>query len=1061
MTGSKRLEKLGSFRPDLPTSGHIEGKRGADARLWLHQSILEAIEHRPRTSKRLAIVTQQLAALGRSTIVKGCSDTVNSGWRRTPLGGQHGMHYYLWWSPQGTRQTKRFKSLKSNNILLRAVRHHDDHSPLNVGKLGDYHTLEWRDLDGESQSIFATPWTDVQQLFALEDSAVRLVYGYPGSGKTVALWRAVEARNSGRTLYLSWSHSLVEHARARFAAFAPPNSAVDARDFATFLGELCGKDVRRQSLVESREAFNKAFEWWKIADHYGPWRNRMDALHAELRSVLFGCAVPALYQCDDDNAKLSDAAYLTGGVSSVGRSAGQHVLELLRRSDWRNWYGVVFPEIAAARQALARLTKGHVPDGLAKFDRIVVDEAQDLTLLETAVVAQYCRALAKRRGHAPWLLLASDDGQTVRPSGFDAGRLNKLLNDWLTTPEEFSLEQNVRSPRVIAKVVERASHLYAVIRKGSRPVDQRSQLNESEGAAGVDARLIYAETKDSSEARELIGGLSDLEDVAMVTPEGTVPAWVPPAARNAVLTPEAAKGLEYSSVCVLDLGPVLMRLRHSLDDHDPLEVHERRTAIDRLRVALSRATENLVLIDVAPDDRARQLCLELLGNPERFTASDLIELFEDSDYPPDERILTRTNDARRLADVALPRAWERALQAHRLLSGATGEALVDDRAIQSEVCLTMLGVGARRLVDDRLDPPVRASIAQTTVEVAEAWGNPSQRDVVHELVLWANDPAGPPLDLLKAGLRLKGPDRVWLDAALASAQQVLREAIRSSARDVALAHHFAAGIEGILRVAGFMGDVAEETARLRHLAAEALTTAGEFKRATRMMRLVESPEPGTLAMISEGMGRHSQAGELFEQADSPEGALRNWRKAGCYEEALAHATGDTRADLQWMIEVEDSMRDRPHEIQNRLTVGERRSLTSATRMPAGEHDRPVRGLEELRDLEFTRQLAEAKGRKYREFAVESERSGRHWIAAEAYELAGMHQEAHRNWREAGHFIGALKLAKGQAKADLEWMIRTTALMVRRPIGLQDRLEPAERRRLAKAMRLPMRRKSAA
>lgn len=625
MTGSKQIPKLDSFRPDLAASGHIGGKRGADARLWLHHSIFEAIGHRPRTSKRLAIVAQQLAAFGRSTIVKGCSDPANSGWRRTPLGGQHGMHYYLWWSPQGTRQTKRFKSLKSNTILLRAVRHHDDHRPLSVGKLGDYHSLEWRDLDGESRSIFETPWTEVQQLFALEDKPVRLVYGYPGSGKTLALWRAVEARNSGRTLYLSWSRLLIEQAQARFGAFAPPDSAVDTRDFATFLGELCGKDVRRQSLAESRSAFRRAFEWWKISDHQGPWRNRLDALHAELRSVLFGCAVPGLYPCDGDDAKLSDATYLTGGISTVGGAAGKHVLELLHRSDWHQWYGTVFPELAAARRALAHVAKGQVPDGLAHYDRVVVDEAQDLTLLETAVVAQFCRALAKRRGYAPWLLLASDDGQTVRPSGFDSGRLNKMLNDWLTTPAEFSLEYNVRSPGVIAGVVERASDLYAVVRKGSRPVDQRSQLMESEGASGVDARLIYAETKSKEEAQELITKLTDLEDVAMVTPEGTVPTWVPPEARNAVLTPEEAKGLEYSSVCVLELGPILTRLRHSLDDHDSLEVHERRTAIDRLRVALSRATENLILIDLAPDEKARQLCRELLDNPERFTASDVLD----------------------------------------------------------------------------------------------------------------------------------------------------------------------------------------------------------------------------------------------------------------------------------------------------------------------------------------------------------------------------------------------------------------------------------------------------
>ena len=942
MTSSERFPKLDSFRPDLPTAGHTGGKRGADGRLRLHQKILDEIENRPRISKRLSIVVQQMAALGRSTMVKGCSDPVNSGWRRTPLGGHHGMHYYLWWSPQGTRQTRKFKSLQRNSILLRAVRHHDDHSPLNVGRLMDYFPLDWMDLDGESASCFETPWTDVQQLFALEDKPVRLVYGYPGSGKTAALWRAVEARSSGKTLYLSWSRSLTAHARARFSAFAPPGSVVDARDFGTFLGELCGADVRRQSLAASREAFRGAFEWWKISDHYGPWRNRMDALHAELRAVLFGCAVPGMYECDGNDARLSDAAYLRGGVSSVGPGAGNHVLELLRRSGWLGWYADVFPEIAAAGSALARLNKGRLPDGLRDFDRIVVDEVQDLTLLEAAVVAQYCRVLAARRGHAPWLLLAFDDGQTVRPSGFHAGRLNRLLHDWLTPPEEFNLEYNVRSPGPIAGVVERASVLYTVIRKGSRPVDQRSQLMERNGASRVDARLIYTEIENREEARSLLAGLGDVDDVAMVTPESTVPDWVPPQHRSAVLTPEEAKGLEYSSVCVLDLGSVLTRLRRSVDGQDPLEIHMRRTAIDRLRVALSRATENLILVDVAPDDRARQLCLELLGSAERFTAGDLLELFEDADYPPDERIYTRTNDAQTLADVSLERAWERALQALRLLGGADGRALVDDQSVQDEVCLTVLGIGARRLVEEGLEGAMRDTISRTAEAVTQAWGSPKQFKVVRELALWTADRTRQPLDLLEAGLELDELDRAWLDAALPAVQQQLRRAIRNCAGDAVSAHRFTGDVEGILEVAGFMGDVGGEARRLRKVALDVLADAADFRTASQMLARMESPEPRQVAIVSEGFGRHAQAAAAFEEAGMSQDALRNWRRAGEYEKALPHAGGDTKADLQWMIQSEKLMQLRPADIQNRLTAAERKRLAKATRMPTRRR-RPVAG----------------------------------------------------------------------------------------------------------------------
>ena len=49
-----------------------------------------------------------------------------------------------------------------------------------------------------------------------------------------------------------------------------------------------------------------------------------------------------------------------------------------------------------------------------------------------------------------------------------------------------------------------------------------------------------------------------------------------------------------------------------------LEEHVRRTAIDRLRVTLSRSTETLAFVDVGGDDAALNLSRELLGDAVRF-----------------------------------------------------------------------------------------------------------------------------------------------------------------------------------------------------------------------------------------------------------------------------------------------------------------------------------------------------------------------------------------------------------------------------------------------------------
>jgi len=46
--------------------------------------------------RRLRLILEQLAAHGRTEIVKGCARP-NRGWRRSPLGGARGSQYYLWW----------------------------------------------------------------------------------------------------------------------------------------------------------------------------------------------------------------------------------------------------------------------------------------------------------------------------------------------------------------------------------------------------------------------------------------------------------------------------------------------------------------------------------------------------------------------------------------------------------------------------------------------------------------------------------------------------------------------------------------------------------------------------------------------------------------------------------------------------------------------------------------------------------------------------------------------------------------------------------------------------
>ena len=108
------------------------------------------------------------------------------------------------------------------------------------------------------------------------------------------LWKAVEARSGQRVLYLTWSRELTAAAEEHFRAFPPADAQVEARDFATFLGEVCGADVERRTLSESRALFAAATA-------------RLGRRQAEVRAMLLGLAMPG----DTDAIPAGDLVWLS------------------------------------------------------------------------------------------------------------------------------------------------------------------------------------------------------------------------------------------------------------------------------------------------------------------------------------------------------------------------------------------------------------------------------------------------------------------------------------------------------------------------------------------------------------------------------------------------------------------------------------------------------------------------------------------------------------------------------------------------------------------------------
>ena len=506
-----------------------------------------------------------------------------------------------------------------------------------------------------------------------------------------------------------------------------------------------------------------------------------------------------------------------------------------------------------------------------------MDEVQDLTLVELAVVIELCRAIGLRRRSAPWLLIAGDEGQTVRPSGFEWSSLNSLLARTLTAPQRFTLDTTLRSPERIAEVIERASQLYQMtgLERGLRPSDQRHER----GGDPTDAHLFYVDSPNVEETVRLLERLDDLANVAVVTPGTDAPEWLPDRLVDMVLTPAVVKGLEYQTVCVLEPGRVLQRLRADgdlLSNAPELEAHSRRTAIDRLRVAISRATENLAFIEIAPDDTTQMSSISLLGDAATYSPEDLVEYLTNTDMLPDIMIPEMIGRVGELIDTAPGRAWQLAVQAVHLLGSQDSPGAASDDATHREAHTTLLSTAARMLVDGLPARVSRGQVSARAKNSAALMGGKTSVDAFSRLDEWTQDRQSSPLRLLDAALSLEaGGD--WLRDALPPVSQAVRDSIERCAADVVEAEHFAGDVEGWLELSGYRGDFKGRARDLRSRAATALLQARRVEQAERVIRTVRPEDMLLNALYMEKSGRMEEAATLYERAGSSTDANRELR----------------------------------------------------------------------------------------------------------------------------------------------------------------------------------------
>lgn len=957
MRGPKRRRQQRGRSREAATAARVELKsypadeagrlpadttRGFPHGLQVHADVSEKAESTPVIAHRLSLVMSQLAAHGATSVASGGGRQAD-GWRRSPLGGEGREHYYLWWRRRG--ESPGAPGSAAEEILLRAI-HAGEGSPRleTEAEPGDYLLID--DALGLEATAGAWPWTPEQIDFALGTETVRLIEGRPGAGKTTALWLAIDAREEETILYLTWSRALVNTAREHFAAFAPASTTVQALEYREFLETAAGaaiatderdaaKAAIRESLAESREM-------------------QTELLETELRGVMYGRAAggrfgetpaaaagepPRLARLQPDEYRDERARQWrneTAALETVAERLSRISPETAARA---------FPELAAAATAARKLRAGEVPSKLAGVNRIVIDELQDLTLVELWPVLELFKEI-DRRGRTPRLLAAGDAAQTVRASGFDWSRYSAAIGHELATrPASFALETSARAPARIAEVLERLRGRYTEIEKGQRPTRQQPAAG---GDESLQADLAHVSLTDGEEARNTVKRLAAEPLVAILQPDPEPAAWIDAETAALTIDPEGAKGLEYRTVCVLDAGRMLARIEGKTGRNEKRRGRvgaAARMLLDRLNVACSRATGQLVVLDV--DDGTNDRTTELLGEEAaEYAADEIVALVADDDLTPAARARLYLAEAEVLADEQWERAWQRAEQATRLLGPPELPGTVADTADRAEIRTRALALAATRLFEHYHAGTIPAyeSLAMT-VEIdgpepgTDAYGvYDLEKGVMVGLSQVAS--TGNPaqgffvlLELLRELEEITTESGFWPRNALERWGPLLAPRMQDHADEATTAKLVtewdARAWLRVLRHSADSEDLAVKcgaTAFNRIMETRRKTASAEERavllvEAENVLRQSAYPNTEAKATMLEERERFREAAAWYRMAGKAEDEVRCLRLAGAWEEAReksAAEDGAANADLKWLAELQRHADHRPEGLTERL-----------------------------------------------------------------------------------------------------------------------------------------------
>jgi len=914
--------------------------------LFCHPDFLERLEsYRTQPiGKRAALLLQRLLIDPERLHYKGTQGD-NKGWRRSRLGGSSGSHFYAWWAPQGALPVKGFDNVPAGALFLRDIRHHDDHTPLNAQRFpDDYLPITVPEVRREEYG--PAPWTPQQAKFAGARDTVRILKGHPGSGKTTALLHAADQSNAGNILYLTYSSDLAALARSYFDRYCASSRQYHVSTFPQFVRGLLKVNTPPVPLFEQRSRFR--VEVASLSRNLGPWAQNIPALFDEFHAHIIGGALPA--QVGRFTAsrvqRRNDAEYIASRTRFTGSSAAELANAAATRLEKSGGPIALrlFPDLHLAWLAVQQLP--NLPAEELPWDCIAIDECQDLTPIETFFIARLAKRLQELRGRPIPVLIAGDEAQTVRPTDFEWGWLNDIFHTEIATPSVHKLSANLRSPRQIAELINKVWDLYAHLEKRDRPSGQGWASIEDDATD----QILYCAAAPGEDLTTLLADLQSREGLAIVSFADSQPN-IPGA-----LTPSEIKGLDFHSVCVIDPGAQLEKVKTTRFNHADIESLTRRLAIDQLRVAVSRPTERLIWLDISPNPARLGASLLFLNGPvpnhSALTAAALLKSLQEENLDLEERVQRCQEDARQYLAIRPDLAWSRAHQAVTLLGhhaeiNAIQDPLTRKTAYQTlaEVCFS-LGMRKAKLSSELGNPNLVREAAQAARLIPNEDLASLLFDIAELSQLSNAEELNAGVDLMRRipGKLEKLPS--WF----------LGELAGEPARWIAMlerVQHVGANAAICVRVlppfykAIGLPDADDRSAKLRARAVNDLIKAKHFKDALAV--LAELPERNFKleAQCQEGVGDLAAAATAHRADGNLESAIDCYRRVPDIQQTLAamkelkkpHTAGPA---LEWVAAMQALAAKRPDNFNRVVKAEEKKLLESVLESALGvQRKRPA------------------------------------------------------------------------------------------------------------------------